>query len=134
MAQLLRSGHLLFAPLTAIRTCMGVDRSEGLAGRLAAAWAVAARAGRALIKKESEGMVRALDSEVTIHKKFFRATNRHVFISDDSPFRSPASRGCTSSPDQAGRPFSPDTAYQLQNNQAPPLGPSSGGRPYEVVR
>lgn len=65
---------------------MGVDRSEGLAGRLAEAKAVAERAGRALTKKESEGMVRTLGFAVTIYESFLCATNRRNFISDDLTF------------------------------------------------
>lgn len=61
---------------------MGVDRSEGLAGRLAEAKAVAERAGRALTKKESEGMVRVIGLVVTIYGRFLCATNRRNFISD----------------------------------------------------
>lgn len=60
-----------------------MDRSEGLAGRLAEAKAVAERAGRALTKKESEGMVRAIGFAVTIYGRFLCATNRRNFISDD---------------------------------------------------
>lgn len=66
-----------------MRTCMGVDRSEGLAGRLAEAKAVAERAGRALTKKESEGMVRTVGFAVTIYERFLCATNQRNFISDD---------------------------------------------------
>lgn len=51
---------------------MGVDRSEGLAGRLAEAKTVADRAGRALIKKESESMLSAFGFvRQTIHGPFF---------------------------------------------------------------
>lgn len=51
-----------------MRTCMGVDRSDGMAGRLAEARATAEKAGSTWIRVESKGIVADLGNQIIVKR------------------------------------------------------------------
>lgn len=96
-----------------MRICVGVDRSAGLAGRLAVARAVAESAGRALIKEKSEGIASIGCFRIGASQTCICATAHCVFISDGALFYPPMPR-IAALVERVPR-FSPYTAYRLQS-------------------